>query len=44
VNVPAIPAVKARIRALSFEHARELAAVALRCTTAGEVRRKAIAP
>jgi phosphocarrier protein FPr len=42
VNVPAIPAVKARIRALSFAEAREVAACALRCTTAGEVRRKAI--
>jgi phosphocarrier protein FPr len=42
VNVPAIPAVKARIRALSFEQARELAARALRCSTAGEVRSKAI--
>jgi len=43
VNVPAIPAVKARIRALSFEQAREVAARALRCTTAGEVRQKATA-
>ncbi|HWO26556.1 MAG TPA: phosphoenolpyruvate--protein phosphotransferase [Kofleriaceae bacterium] len=42
VNVPAVAAVKARIRALSYEHARELAARALRCHTAGEVRRKAI--
>jgi len=41
VNVPAIAAVKARIRALSFEQARELAARALRCSTADEVRRKA---
>jgi phosphoenolpyruvate-protein phosphotransferase len=42
VNVPAIPAVKACIRALSFEQAREVAARALRCTTAGEVRSKAM--
>jgi phosphocarrier protein FPr len=41
VNVPAIAAVKARIRALSFEQAREVAAQALRCSTADEVRRKA---
>jgi len=44
VNVPAIPAVKARIRALSFAEAREIAARALRCATANEVRTKAIAP
>ncbi len=42
VNVPAIPAVKARIRALSYEQAREEAARALRCSTAGEVRKKAM--
>ena len=43
VNVPAVAAVKARIRALSFAEARELAARALRCATAGEVR-KAMTP
>jgi len=44
VNVPAIPAVKARIRALSFEQARGVAARALRCATAREVRTQAITP
>jgi len=44
VNVPAIPGVKARVRALSFEQAREVAARALACTTAAEVREKAILP
>jgi phosphocarrier protein FPr len=44
VNVPAIPAVKARIRALSFEQAREVAARALRCATAHEVRNQATTP
>jgi len=43
VNVPAVAAVKSRIRALSFAEARELAARALRCATAGEVR-KAMTP
>jgi phosphocarrier protein FPr len=43
VNVPAIAAVKARVRALSFDQAREVAAHALRCSTADEVRRKAMA-
>jgi phosphocarrier protein FPr len=42
VNVPAIAAVKARVRALSFDQAREVAAHALRCSTAEEVRRKAM--
>jgi phosphocarrier protein FPr len=44
VNVPAIPAVKARIRALSYEQAREVAVRALACATAAEVREKAILP
>ncbi len=42
VNVPAVPAVKARIRAMSYEQARALAARALSCTTAAEVREKAV--
>jgi phosphocarrier protein FPr len=43
VNVPAVAQVKSQIRALSFAEARELAARALRCATAGEVR-KAMTP
>ncbi|HEX3758933.1 MAG TPA: phosphoenolpyruvate--protein phosphotransferase [Kofleriaceae bacterium] len=43
VNVPAVPAVKAQIRALSFAQARELAVRVLGLATAGEVR-KAIPP
>jgi phosphocarrier protein FPr len=43
VNVPAVPAVKARIRALAYDQAREVAARALQCATADEVRRKAMA-
>jgi phosphoenolpyruvate-protein phosphotransferase len=43
VNVAAVPAVKALIRAVSYEHARALAARALSCTTAAEVREKAVA-
>jgi phosphocarrier protein FPr len=42
VNVPAVPAVKARIRALSYEQARAVAARALSCATAAEVREKAV--
>ncbi len=42
VNVPAVPAVKARIRAISYEQARALAARALSCTTAAEVRTEAV--
>lgn len=42
VNVPAVPAVKARIRALSYEQARALAARALSCATAAEVRERAV--
>ncbi len=44
VNVPAVASVKARIRSLSFEQARQLAERALRCSTATEVREKAILP
>lgn len=44
VNVPALAAVKARIRSLSYEEARAVAARAVRCSTAAEVRRKAILP
>jgi multiphosphoryl transfer protein len=42
VNVPAVPAVKAWIRAMSYERARVLAARALACATAAEVREKAV--
>jgi phosphocarrier protein FPr len=42
VNVPALATVKARIRSLSFEEARRVAARALSCSTAAEVREKAI--
>ena len=42
VSVPAVSAVKARIRALSFDQARVSAARALSCTTAAEVREKAV--
>ena len=44
VNVPALAGVKARIRSLSHAQAREVAARALRCSTAAEVRQKAILP
>lgn len=39
VSVPAIPRVKAQIRALSFSTAQHLAAEALKCASAIEVRR-----
>jgi len=39
VNVPAIAQVKSQVRALSFADARAVAARALRCATAGEVRK-----
>ena len=39
VNVPAIAQVKSQVRALSFADARAIAARALRCATAGEVRK-----
>ena len=38
VNLPSIPAVKARIRELEFSFCRELAREALECDTAAEVR------
>lgn len=38
VSVPAVPAVKAQIRALNFSSARQLAAQALACATPAEVR------
>ena len=44
VNVPALATVKARVRSLSFEQARQVAARALSCSTAAEVREKAILP
>ena len=44
VNVPALATVKARVRSLSFEEARQVAARALACSTAAEVRQKAILP
>ncbi len=37
-SIPAIPSVKAAVRAVSFEHCRELAARAVRCATPHEVR------
>lgn len=42
VSVPAVPAVKAQIRAMSYEQARALADRALSCATAAEVREKAV--
>jgi multiphosphoryl transfer protein len=41
VSIPAIPAIKARIRRLELAEAQELARRALRCTSAAEVRRLA---
>jgi phosphocarrier protein FPr len=38
VNVPAVPIVKAQVRALELSKAQELAAQALQCGTAAEVR------
>ena len=38
VNVPAVPIVKAQVRSLSFKKAQELAAEALTCGTAADVR------
>jgi phosphocarrier protein FPr len=38
VNVPAVPIVKAQVRSLEFATAQELAAQALQCGTAAEVR------
>jgi phosphocarrier protein FPr len=38
VSVPAIPTVKAQVRSLNLSEAKELAARALRCATAAEVR------
>jgi phosphocarrier protein FPr len=38
VSIPAIPAIKAKIRKLSLAHAQELARRALRCRSAAEVR------
>jgi phosphocarrier protein FPr len=39
VSIPAVPAVKAQIRSLSFSTAQHLAAEALKCASAIEVRR-----
>jgi phosphocarrier protein FPr len=39
VSIPAIPTVKAQIRALSLSTAKSLAAEALECASAAEVRR-----
>jgi phosphocarrier protein FPr len=39
VSVPAVPAVKAQIRSLAFSTAQHLAAEALKCASATEVRR-----
>lgn len=41
VSVPAVPAVKAQIRAMSYDQARALADRALSCATAVDVREKA---
>ncbi len=38
VNVPAVPIVKSQVRSLAFSEAQELAAQALKCATAAEVR------
>jgi phosphocarrier protein FPr len=40
VNVPAVPTVKAQIRSLNWGETKQLAAQALACTTAQEVREK----
>ncbi len=42
VSIPSIAAIKAQIRRLSLNRARALAQQALRCATAGEVRRLSI--
>ena len=42
VSIPSVAAVKARLRGLSLEQARELARRALACTTAEEVRQLAV--
>jgi phosphocarrier protein FPr len=39
VNVPAVPIVKAQVRSLEFAEVQELAAQALQCGTAAEVRK-----
>jgi phosphocarrier protein FPr len=41
VSVPAIPSVKAQVRALNYAEAQQLAQVALKCRTAAEVRAQA---
>jgi phosphocarrier protein FPr len=38
VSIPSVAAIKARLRGVSLEHARDLAARALACSTADEVR------
>jgi len=38
VSVPAIPSVKAQVRALNYAEAQQLAQAALKCRTAAEVR------
>ncbi len=40
VSVPAVPGVKAQVRALKFEQAQAIAQIAVNCATAAEVRAK----